>query len=137
MSKTRTFREFFKKYGYLLILSAWCVTVAIIVDRYWAPESSLSIVEKNVAVAVKDAELDFVKLVKDTSFLRQASATNQDRKFIDEYIAKKYFLFTYKDDGRGEKSLVLWNTQKVLPTSSLLYLKGKSGFALLQNGYYV
>ncbi|RYG52314.1 MAG: methyl-accepting chemotaxis protein, partial [Chitinophagaceae bacterium] len=137
MSKPGTFREFFKKYGYLLILSAWCVTVAIIVDRYWAPESSISLVEKNVSKAVKLAEQDFAGLVKDTLFLKQLAAKSYHPKFIDEITSKKYFLFVYENDGSGDRNLVLWNTQKVLPTSSLLYLKGRSGFTLLQNGYYV
>ncbi len=106
-------------------------------DRYWAPESSLSIVHKKVNASVNRSEADFAKLVKDTSLLRKISAKQYDQKLITTLTQKKYFLFFYEEEESGERNLLLWNTQKVLPTASMLYLKGRSGFSLLQNGYYV
>ena len=137
MAKIRSFPEFFRKYGYILIAAAWCVTVAIIVDRYWAPESSLSLVHKRVSQSVKESEEDFSRLTADTALLKKAISGNYDQKFIKSLTRKKYFLFFYSEDENGEKELQTWNTQKVLPSPALLYLEGKSGFSLLQNGYYV
>lgn len=137
MSKSKAFREFFRRYGYLLVISAWCVTVAIIVDRYWAPESSLALVHKKVTASVKQAEDDFLRITQDTSLLQKIARKNYDQKLVNDLAQKNYFIFFYGNDENGDKKLMLWNTQKVLPTPSMLYLKGGSGFSLLKNGYYV
>ncbi|MEJ7627019.1 MAG: HAMP domain-containing sensor histidine kinase [Ferruginibacter sp.] len=122
---------------YLLIIGAWLITIAIVVDNYWSPNSSQKSVQKKVEGHINKAENDFKALMTDTSFLNKIKKGNYDDDFIEELNDKKYFLFFYRPDSINTFKLFLWNTQLVQPSPQILYLKDRSGFTVLQNGYYV
>lgn len=137
MQKVNTFRGFLNKNFYLLIIAAWMITIAIIIDSYWSANSSIKSVQKKVSSYVHKAESDFQSLVSDSAFMNKIKTGNYDENFLTGLTKKEYFLYFYKLDSSNEHSLIIWNTQQILPSAGLLYLEGKSGFVQLQNGYYV
>lgn len=137
MQHVNTFRGFLNKNLYLLIIAAWLITIAIIIENYWSANSSIRSVQKEVSNYVHDAEKDFQSLVSDSTFLNKIRNDNYDENFLKELVQKDYFLYFYKLDSTTDHNLLVWNTQQVLPSAGLLYLQGKAGFVQLQNGYYV
>jgi len=112
------------------------ITFAIIIDNYWSPNSSRKTVQKKLTSHIQAAENDFRKLVSDTSVTSMIRNNNFDENFLKKLTRKDYFLFIYIIDSSGELKLSFWNTQQVLPNTSLLYLNSRSGFVQLQNGFY-
>lgn len=136
LQKESIFRNFLIRNIYLLIIAAWLITFAIIIDNYWSPNSSLQSVQKKVNSYIHTSEKDFNHLLYDVSFLNAAADGKISDQQLQKLIQKKYFVFAYTIDSSGLYHLNLWNTNKILPSGGLLFLKGKSGFVQLQNGYY-
>lgn len=132
-----TFPRFITRHSYLPILAACLLTFSFIIDNYWTPNSNSTYVESKVAVYVRNAETDFKKIASDTSYTGRLLRGELDEGLVQEMFHKKYFFFIYQRDTPGVPRLRYWNTQAVVPDSSLLQLRGSSGFAQLPNGYYV
>lgn len=137
MVKSITFKRFFYKNAYLLLIAAWLVTLSFIVDNYWSANASVYTVEKKISNYIQRQEKDFEKLSTDTSFINKVVSGKYKESYLDDIASKKYFVFVYSPDSLGHEELVFWNTQQVLPFPSLLYETQNAGFLQLENGYYV
>ena len=69
MQHLSTFKTFLKRNIYLLIIAAWVITIAIIIDNYWSVNSSLFSVQKTVSTYIHKAENDFKKLNNDSALI--------------------------------------------------------------------
>lgn len=136
MQNSITFRRFFSKNAYLLLVAAWLVTLSFIVDEYWSANSSLRSVQAKVSNYIHNQEKVLLGISRDTSVIRQLAEGNYDEDFLKKYTSLKSFFFIYATDTTGHEQLVFWNTQQVLPFPSLLYENRNAGFVKLQNGYY-
>ena len=137
MQQNHTFREFLNRNLYLLMIAAWMITFAIIIDNYWSPNSSLKSVRKKLTSFINKSENDLGRLVKNTRLLNTIKEGRYDEKTIKNLIAKPYSVFFYKIDSSGQFNPILWNTQRVFPFPWLLYEKEKSSFVKLPNGYFI
>ncbi len=130
-------RGFFSNHIYLLLLAAWFLTLAVIIETYWSPNSSAKGVQKKISTYINDAENEFRLLVSEQGFIEKVTDAGYDADLINILARKKYFLFVYKNDTSSSPRLLFWNTQQVLPTAALPELRESHGLVLLQNGYYV
>jgi len=137
LQKDNTFKQFFIRNSYILVAAAWLITLSVIVDNYWAGNSSIDVVQKNITAYINHCETDFNKVAEDPSFINKVIDKKYDETFLQELLDKKYFLFIYKNGDDGRLNLNFWSTQVIVPTSAILSAADKSGFAQLSNGYYV
>ena len=120
MQKDTTFRRFWSRNYYLLVIAAWFITLSFIIDNYWSGNSSVAAVQKNVESYVQQQEKDFDQLMADTAFVKKISNNNYDEIFLQELTHKKYFFYRYFINDIGLRHLIFWNTQAVMPTPGLL-----------------
>lgn len=133
----QSFKNFLQHHIYLLLIAAWLITVAIIIDNYWSVNSSISTVQKTLSSYIHKAEKDFKELHKDSALNKNILNGYLSEEELNHLVDKKYFLFYFALSKEREYQLKFWNTQTVFPNWSLLYLNENSGFIQLQNGYYV
>ncbi|MEP6712899.1 MAG: HAMP domain-containing sensor histidine kinase, partial [Ferruginibacter sp.] len=132
-----TFPRFLKENIYLLVVAAWLITISFIIDNYWSASSNLQTVQHNVSERVQDAEKDFKKNLNDSVYTSRLLGNNFDEDFLKKFAQKKYFLFFYQRDSLQKPALIYWNTQTILPDTSIISSARRVGFAKLSNGYYV
>ncbi|MGB4845745.1 MAG: ATP-binding protein [Ferruginibacter sp.] len=137
MQNTPVYKRIFFKNSYLLIIAAWLITFSFIIDNYWSGNASVDAVKDNIENYVQQQEKDFEKLLKDTGIIKKINNNSFDEGLLLELAEKKYFLYRYFVNDIGNRQLIFWNTQTVLPTDELLLLPGGEGFIELENGYYV
>ncbi|MEI7735961.1 MAG: HAMP domain-containing sensor histidine kinase [Ferruginibacter sp.] len=136
MQNKNTFLRFIYKNSYLLVIAAWLITISFIIDNYWADNSSLKAVQKNIESYIHKQEKDFSVLSSDTGLLNQLISKKYDESDLNTLSGKKYYLYLYQPNEMGELYPVFWSTQAVMPTANLLQQAESTGFALLANGYY-
>lgn len=137
MQKNITIGHFLYKNIYLLVLAAWLITISFVIDNYWSANASLKSVQKKISGYVHQQENDFKLLVNDRNLMQKIANGSYSEELIRGLSKKKYFLFFYTVNDSTPEKLVCWNTQKVLPLSSMLYAVESKGFVKLGNGYYV
>lgn len=137
MQNNISYKRFFLKNSYLLIIAAWLITFSFIADNYWSGNSSAGAVKNNIEHYVHEQEKDFENLLKSPEMLKKINDNKFDEALLLQLTEKKYFIYRYFVNDIGQKQLVFWNTQAVLPTEKLLSLPDSSGFIKLENGYYV
>ena len=137
MQNAITFKKFLYKNSYLLVIAAWLITISFIIDNYWTGNATIQAVQKNLSGYIHYQEKDFDRLANDTTTISKVLATDYDEKQLKQWTDKKYFYFIYSLNDTGEGNLVFWNTQTVLPNEFLLSTADTSGFAKVQNAFYV
>lgn len=137
MPQSITFRRFFTRNAYLLLLAAWLVTLSFIVDNYWSANSSIGSVKSKLTSYIHKQEKEIGALSKDTSAIKNLARGNYSKGFLENLVNRQFFFFLYGNDNTGHEQLVFWNTQQALPFPSLLYEADSTGFVQLQNGFYV
>ena len=121
-----------KEITWLLLAAAWLLTISFIIDNYWAASSSSKAVAKNLSQHIQTVQKDFGLLASDTQLQKEVYFNILPEEKLDQLVQKKYFLFFYNRAGK----LLFWNTQTILPDTSILNATDTLGFAKLQNGYY-
>lgn len=118
-------------------MAAWMVTIAIIIDNYWSPGASLKTVGNRLNSYVQKQENSFRKWASDTAAIRSLMNGSYSESLLEKTESLPYFLFLYSRDTSGQMKLCFWSTQQVTPATALEFTDPGSGFALMQNGYYV
>mgnify|MGYP003478054950 FL=1 len=137
MQRISTYKSILFKNSYLLIIAAWLITFSFIIDNYWSGNSSVTAVSENIESYVQDQEKDFEKLLQDTILVSKINNNKYDEKQLKDLTGKPYFIYRYFVNDIQLKQLIFWNTQAVMPTDEILDSQDSSGFARLDNGYYV
>jgi signal transduction histidine kinase len=137
LQQNHTLRRFFNRNSYLPVLAAWFITLSFIIDNYWAGNSSVGSVKKNIQFYVQQQEKDFDKVVADTAVINKLTESRYDEELLLRLADKKYFIYQYFVNDVGLHELKFWSTQAVLPPENLLEAPGRSGFMQLLNGFYV
>ena len=101
----------FSKKRYLLLVGLLlCFTSYIlqrIVTESYAPQN----VAKKIEKVVQEKEIDFEKLLVDTTFLNQINC-KQSNNFLYQYYNKPYGIFLYTIQSDSSLKLKAWNTNK-------------------------
>lgn len=137
MQKSPTYKPLLFKNSYLLILASCLVIFSFIADNYFSGNSSMTIVQKTVEADVQSHERDFDKLMKDTAGVRQMNDDSFDETSLQQLTEKPYFIYRYFVNDIGLHQIIFWSSQTVLPAQEIINAKDSSGFAKLENGYYV
>ena len=132
-----SFTKYFYKNSYQLIIAAWLITISFFIDNYWAGNSSVKAVQKNLTKYIHQQELDYQKTISDTVSINKLITKKHDEYFLNSYIKKNYFLYLYEQKKLGQFALAFWNTQSTQPNNAILLSDKNEGFIQLQNGYYV
>ncbi len=137
MQNYQLYKRLLFKNSYLLVVAAWLITFSFIIDNYWAGNSSVGSVRKQIEKHIQKQEKDFHLLLKDTSLLKKISEHKYNGEQLSWLMEKQYFIYSYFVNDIGEKQLVFWNNQTVLPTELVLNAIDSVGFIKLDNGFYV
>ncbi len=137
MKNITPFKKLFRKNIYLLLTAAWLVTISFIIDNYWAANSSVGAVQRQMSAYIHKQENYFDTLAANKSVVQKLITKEYDEKTLQQVINKKYFLFVYDKDELGLYRLLFWNTQVVQPDAQILLQEDRGGFTMLGNGYYV
>ncbi len=121
----------------MLVAAAWLVTISFIIDNYLAGNASPKNVAKKISRHIASQENDFDAVLADTVLLENIARRTIDEKVLQQLAKKEYFLFLYSKSDPGDFTLLFWSTQVVEPLGSVSWMKGRSGFIQLANGYYV
>ncbi|MEO6254863.1 MAG: ATP-binding protein [Ferruginibacter sp.] len=137
MQNSFSYKHILFRNSYLLIIAACLIAFSFIVDNYWAGNSSVATVRKNIEGYVHEQEKDFEQLLKDTALTRKINDNTFDEQLLQQLTEKPYFIYRYFVNDTGIQQLIFWNTQTVVPTQEILASRDSSGFIKLDNGYYV
>lgn len=132
-----SFGQFFFKKSYQLIIAAWLITISFFIDNYWAGNSSVKSVQKNLNKYISEQQLDYQRFLVDTVAVNKLVTKKHDEAFLNKYINKRYFFYLYQQKDSSHFVLSFWNTQSAQPNNEILLSGKNEGFIQLQNGYYV
>jgi len=130
-------RPFLNKYVNLLMLSAWLVTLGIIINNYWSDGASLNTVRNKLNAYVQEQEKSVQRISRDTALTGALLNGVYDADMLERTTGLPYALFLYKKDLAGQYQLRFWNTQQVAPGTGLLFMEKEAGCAFLGNAFYV
>ncbi len=128
---------FLGRNGYLLVAAAWLFTLSFIVDNYWSGNSTTKAVQRAVQSNIQKNEEKSNAFINDTVVINNLIKDAYTEKKLDNIVDKDYFIFIYKLSANAVPAPVFWNTQIIMPDSSVLNNKDGDKLQLLANGWYV
>jgi signal transduction histidine kinase len=138
LQKYASFKQFFIRNSYLLVIAAWLITISFIIDNYLTGNASPKTVAKNLSRFIAEQQNDFASIASDTAVLNHLVSQHYDESLLQQLSSKKYYLFVYQTKNYGNHSnLLFWSTQVVDPSLALASMNLQTGFIQLSNGYYV
>lgn len=137
MQIDNTFKQTVLKNSYLLVTAAWLITISFIIDNYWSGSSSTQALQKNISSYIAKQENEIDAISKDVVLIKKLANKEYDETLLQQLEEKKFYFFIYSKNYAGLYDLLFWNTQVIDPSAQIFNIQGKSGFILLQNGYYV
>ena len=132
------YQQVVKKNVFFFLGAAWLFTIAFIIDNYWYSSSSAKYLRKNIESDIQQQERDFDVLLKDTALLGRLTNETYSASELNALTEKKtYYFFLYSDDDTLNKDLKFWNTQFILPATSLAQGAATNELVKLTNGQYI
>lgn len=135
MLDIKEIRLFFIRHGYLLIIAAWLFTFSFLFSNYWSYYSSPQGVKRSLEKSLRQREMAFEELIKDTALIGHIFSRDQNEKEAKLIGKKDFYLFAY-DSSTASRWLVYWSTNLVLPEEWQEPLTPGVRFLKLKNGYY-
>lgn len=135
MLDIKEIRLFFIRHGYLLIIAAWLFTFSFLFSNYWSYYSSPQGVKRSLEKSLRQREMAFEELIKDTTLIGHIFSRDQNEKEAKLIGKKDFYLFAY-DSSTASRWLVYWSTNLVLPEEWQEPLTPGVRFLKLKNGYY-
>ncbi|HSQ45263.1 MAG TPA: hypothetical protein VLM16_09715, partial [Ginsengibacter sp.] len=128
---------FFGRNGYLLLASAWLFTISFIIDNYWSGTSTINAVQRRIQRNINKNQRKSDDFFNNTALINKVINRSYSEKEINDFVNKDYFIFIYKITPFAEPQPVFWNTQVILPDSTVLDKPDGRYFKRLVNGWYV
>ncbi len=128
---------FFGRNGYLLLASAWLFTFSFIIDNYWSGSSTINAVRNRIQRDIHVNQKKSEAFINNTALINKIINGSYDEKELDGFINKNYFVFIYRVTPFTRPLAVFWNTQIILPDSTVLDKPDGTYFEQLINGWYV
>ncbi len=133
----KTTRSFIVRNGYLLVVSAWLFTLSFIINNYWSKTSTVQTVQKsiqkNIITKEKKAQLFF----KNKALINKLINSSYDENELENIVDNDYFIFIYRIVPFTQPQPIFWNTQIILPDSTVFEKPDGNYFLKLNNGWYV
>ncbi|MEO6134359.1 MAG: HAMP domain-containing sensor histidine kinase [Ginsengibacter sp.] len=127
---------FFQKNSYLLVIAAWCLTIAFIINNYWSGTSTPFAVQKEIQKSIDKGQKSISAFFQDTALIESIVNKEYNEQQLDLLKEEKYFVFFYRITAFNEPEPFFWNTQIVEPDLSKLDTGSSRGFVKLLNGWY-
>ncbi len=127
--------SFLKDNSYLLFGSLLLLFISLFTQRTDTKNFFTRSYAKKIQAHIINAENDFKKVITDTAFLNNVLDQTLLETEIKKITAQNQYYYFYNNTDSIHK-LVFWNTQAVLPDSTILKSTSNFGFVLLVNGYY-
>lgn len=137
MFRFKNINNFFGRNGYLLVASAWLFTLSFIIDNYWSGNSTTKAVQNAVQKDILKKQRKIQGFLKDTVLLNKIVNHSYTEKQLDGLVDKEYFFFIYRVTPFNSPFPVFWNTQIIIPDSTVLDAPDGIRFQKLVNGWYV
>ena len=137
MQNDNSFKRQLLKNSYLLVITAWLVTLSFIVDNYWSGSFSPGTLQKTISNYIAKQETDFDALTKDTGLINKLAGKKYNEALLQRLSDKKFFFFILSGEDSGAYNLLFWNTQVIDPSLNMAAMQARSGFIQLANGFYV
>jgi two-component system, NtrC family, nitrogen regulation sensor histidine kinase NtrY len=128
---------FFGRNGYLLLASAWLFTISFIINNYWSGTSTIDAVQKRIERNIITNQKKSKKFFDNTSLINKIINRSYTEKELNDFVDKDYFIFIYKITPFARPQPVFWNTQIILPDSTIIDKPDGNYFKGLVNGWYV
>ncbi len=128
---------FFGRNGYLLLASAWLFTISFIIDNYWSGTATIGAVQKTIQRNIQVNQKKSRDFFNNTVLINEIIHRSYDEKELDNFVGKDYFFFVYRIAPFAEPRPIFWNTQIILPDSTVLNRPDGNYFEELINGWYV
>ena len=128
---------FFKRNGYLLVLSAWLFTLSFIIDNYWSRTSTIKTVQQTIQNNIIKKQRTSDALFGNKSLIKKIIKKDYNENEINNLVDKDYFIFIYEIVPFNKPQSVFWNTQVIAPDSTVFEAPDGTHFQHLANGWYV
>jgi signal transduction histidine kinase len=128
---------FFGRNGYLLLASAWLFTFSFIIDNYWSGTSTIRAVQNRIQRNVQINQKKSKAFINNTALISKIINRSYDGKELNNFVNKDYFIFIYRITPFNQPQPIFWNTQIILPDSTVLGKPDGEYFQQLTNGWYV
>ena len=128
---------FLRRNSFLLIIAAWSLTFAFIINNYLSGSSSSNAAQKAIQKDINRQQKDIDAFYTDSVLINNIAAGKYDEEELKREVEKEYFIFFYKIDRPGNPIPVFWNTQVIEPDSGLINSADGISFQKLVNGWYV
>ena len=128
---------FFGRNGYLLLASAWLFTISFIIDNYWSGTSTINAVQKRIQKNIQVYQKKSKAFTNNIVLINKIINRSYDDKELDEFVNKDYFVFIYRITPFDQPQPIFWNSQIILPDSTVLDKPDGNYFQKLVNGWYV
>lgn len=133
----KSINNFFGRNGYLLLASAWLFTISFIIDNYWSGTSTINVVQKRIQRDIQSHQKKTKAFINNTALINNIINRSYDDKELTDFVNKDYFFFIYRITPFNLPQPVFWNTQIILPDSTVLGKPDGTYFQKLINGWYV
>ena len=133
----RNTNTFFGRNGYLLLASAWLFTLSFIIDNYWSGTSTINAVQKGIQKNIITNQKKSKAFFNNTALINKIINRSYDDKDLNDFVSKDYFVFIYRITPFTQPQPVFWNTQVILPDSTVLDKPDGNYFQQLINGWYI
>ncbi|MEO6917024.1 MAG: HAMP domain-containing sensor histidine kinase [Chitinophagaceae bacterium] len=132
----RFLQQVLRRNAYFILAAAWLITIAFIVNDYWASFHSVSHLRSSIERDIQKQEKDFDLTIADTSFLNKLVTKNYGLEELNRMVKKPYGFYLYEPGIFGLINLKFWNNQYALPTPAILEGKSSNGMIKLKTGQY-
>jgi signal transduction histidine kinase len=129
--------NFFKDNSYLIIVAAWLLTLAFIINNYWSGSSTPRDVQKEIQRDINKKEKKVADFYNDTSLIKSISQEKYSEEDLADLVKKDLYIFFYNITAFNDPVPFFWNTQVVEPTADIVNSKDGVTFEKLLNGWYV
>ena len=129
--------NFFKKNNYLIIVAAWLLTLAFIINNYWSGSSTPNAVQKEIQRNINKSEKKVAAFYQDSNLINSIAKQKYNEEQLQSLVDKDFFIFFYHISAFNAPVPFFWNTQVVEPDLDSLNSSDGVTFEKLLNGWYV
>ena len=129
--------NFFKNNNYLIIVAAWFLTLAFIINNYWSGSSTPRTVQNEIQKNINKNEKKIADFYSDTNLINRIAEHKYSEEELDDLVQKDYYIFFYRITAFNDPVPFFWNTQIIEPDLKTITLNDGTTFQKLLNGWYV
>lgn len=126
---------FLKDNIYLLFASLLLLFISIFTQRTITQEFFSQTYTKKIQTYISNAERNFANVIAEESLVYNLTNNLADNAQVNKITKQQQYFYFYRYT-ENQLKLSFWNTQSILPDSTILLSTDSSGFTALANGYY-